>query len=426
MQRITMKQDKRIDRAWNQMEDLLNEKMPSKRKPMLWPLWFIVFVSIAIFSSKWVKDWDSEPTSTNSSSEMTMPLNLNEKYKAEEAFSEPPASESSSTRIANNEKAKFDMPLEDKEEIKSLKKLNHKKKGKTHPIPVMSHALEAEGVADVPDSRSNKLIDDKESERVPLKEQLKAHYPPDKLIPVERIAFNRALAELEYIRPKRPLIIDNRQETEDPESGNSPIQFSLMSYAEYIIDFSVTGGGVAFAMNKSIQPRWDMGIKMNYSLTSSSASDELRGGIETAGDLPDIENPSVDLETEAFAGTALDLLKERTEELSSFGLSLFTSYQATGNVSVFGGAGMEYYSRQLELVPQAEENIDSGFNSSGVSYSLEEGPHSQFFLDIGLNYQLINKLSVSAHYRYGLNAFYSEAGQNLHLNKIQAGLLYNF
>ena len=87
---------------------------------------------------------------------------------------------------------------------------------------------------------------------------------------------------------------------------------------------------------------------------------------------------------------------------------------------------MEYYSRQLELVPQAEENIDSGFNSSGESYSLEEGPHSQFFLDIGLNYQLINKLSVSAHYRYGLNAFYSEAGQNLLLNKIQAGLLYNF
>lgn len=428
-----MKQDNnrmdKIDRAWDRMNVLLDEKMPRRKRRYGFLIWLFGFAALIGFIGLGQLASGTQSSEGLAKLDSGMPQQDLEKDLKEELT--PPAEqlihendiESKQGRDTSNEEKASDVRDSSKNHITpsrasatgtgTIKQSEGKVRSMdSGPLTIEEKRFTAERFVRMPESAQDRM---------------------EMTVPAYRSETRTALL---------PLVVQNRlyRNTEPVQLGNERLatmlekevlvqaqeskwQFSAGVFGEYIPDFSSAGFGLGLQAEKRFSARWSAGVRFGYMINNRSFS-ESRALQELDGlnseDVPVTPGGQVTVDEE----TRTILQKNFTDTLNSLGLEAFISYRPAKKLGIQTGFAVERYTGQLNLMGEFSNGQSGLFGMN--NYELESRTAYISYVTAAIAYDLPFSLSLHLGYRMALNEFYGASNYTVNTSKFTGGLTYRF
>jgi len=455
-----MKQDnksnQRVDKGWDSMENLLDQKMPQKRR-----LYFILIflltglaammvipnmlkdeLSLSQKSSKmedFISGSDEETmdsiieASQNSkktdkildlSGDLASQFSNQTKSEEDQASRDQSAkigSKQSLTRLDNTSELKS--TIDSKSDINSNSELSRNIAKKKKPIIdkvdekrlaksekvilVRNQAIQIKPDYSTAEEISISAIN---STKVKLLEMVKLYPIPYENVSCLNCAYlfsDIAFAEiLPKLKPK------------------SLLNFGVSAGIEYMPSFESKGYSFALDAKRPLNSKWAVSVSLGYNWHKRTVLDgrEALENIIPSGSLGADSENNIDL---SFADTSkVSYIKGFSNNFNSIFLNTSIEYSLNKNIAIFSGIGLDYYLSKLDLL-EDEDGLDANFMQL-LSYAEYEKKSLIPSLLIGVSFSFTDRLSIFGSYKYAVTDYYKSGMQRIRGDKINTGLSFKF
>jgi len=468
-----MKQDKninRVDKGWHAMNDLLDQKMPQKKKRNRF-LFFWLFLFAGAVGSKFA--YDSYITNDNTQLQKETILSQYNKNKSITTISDTksvlqiddnknssnPTFESKNSIIGNQEinlesQAKNKNLTADKN--KQTESINFNKTNQSNTPATKSIIQNKEILNSI--KSTNSFVN--ENLTIPIESNKKSNNSNQDLPGYTnntefKISSNsiKSIEELKSIaflnKPNKLINTRTPIDLDIPKFLiTEPKNHSLVN--QFSLNYGLKLSGLYFTNIKNIgvspsafielekNTKWGIGIEILSSLANRNNSlDEFN--IES---LANINGDSPELEVDKPEGLGLgsntsfeqvlnesqrgNVLNQYITNLNSFGINVYTFFKLNKKFKISLGFGIDQYIGSKSLNNVFALDLNNQLTDPTLSTFIFPQNKIIANLNLGINYKIVKKLDLTVRYDYALENLVEESGFVLNTNRIKAGLSYNF
>ena len=476
-----MKQDNtsynRIDLAWDRMENLLDERMPKKKRRYPFWMFWLFGISACGFAIALIAEIGSNSDSHELIIEKSMhdksgSMQINPVIDEEQKNMNSLVAESdqlSNDRENNNhetstviEEASIQKTENTSDRMNSTKSNDLKKlqnESAENPqdqkrdlafgesqIKNMDDDESPEIIADtdntIEGSASQSSVAFGESQQIDREEstkhdelRLEDRSLKPAYLTTENSQFNDHIMKIPFVNTKQQFVsclaCDHfkapivSQAIEPLVKRSSKFSFGLMAGAEYILDFESHGYYAGLGADYRLSNRFSLTGQVSYNWHLRKVIDNsilnLGAGMPETG--MDMEDSNQTEESRASAETRSELTKDFNDNMNSMRISVAAVYRPVKRFGVFAGIGIEHYFKQLNIDYRLS---DPAALSQSYEWFTVEDRFTTPIVTFGLSYKILNRISVSADYSYAISDYESSEFTVLKTDKLRFGINYSF
>jgi hypothetical protein len=488
-----MKQDKnmeRIDKGWQAMNTLLDEKMPQKKRRRKF-IFFWLFLAIGLLGSNMVFDnfinthdvnIQEENFQVVTNSIVNIPTKKTDKSSNSKTNSE--SIEVSNTEIKSVTEESFPSDIRKKsitestntKSISSIKE-NDKKVNQRVIIESKSSNRTSIPVTKPQDQKEIKAVDQKIEiqKQIDIKRIIEINKPQkplasfdqelqlnndnisiDNIVTTEDKLANQktksknklagiallpsiiVASKLNYDYPIIAIAHDRLIDPVKSRRANSfNLNYGLKTSGTYLTNIKAYGVSPSAFVEFEKNAKWGIGFEIMSSFVTraNDSTDALRDPILNTDGNPDGIGAPIGLEDNEFLDAQIiseidrsKVISAYTTNFNSIGLNLYSFFNINSRLRLSLGLGLEQFYGTKSLNNVYVLGNDFAANSYDPRLSTYLFSYSKIIANanIGLSYSISNKMNVFANYNYGLANLVEEIDLEIKTNRVNLGLSYTF
>lgn len=413
-----MKQDNqtygRIDKGWNKMEAILDQKMPQRKRRYAFVWWFIFAVLALILVTHKLKDFGTGMGIQN----IPQKAETNSGYES---------SETELARTSAQSAIQIDKDPSELSDIQSIQiaggnnlsmnsgsTIRKENNAQSFQPAESKNAAGQSGIIDVNNSGPGDftLLDPYSQEDVSKNIEIVKLESIYRLQPVD-------LQKPEHLSTLREAAFAPAIDIQKAKI-NHPLHLGLSIGAERLTDFRSNGLGIGIFAEKEISNRLGVGLEMgvNWNKNQSQRDTTL---VESA-DVPGQEEDLNLGQGSIFQGDTLQYLLSVNNNYNSAGLQMYVYYYPIQKLQLYTGLSYRRFFNVHEL--KSDPRANAGLSPGNVE--TDELAKSYTFAMVGLQYRLAGRFSVFAQYDRALSNYYEQGTRMTAPNRIYTGVSIMF